>query len=107
MGTVAKCCCEEVAVASFAQFEPFSQFCNGRGEVSNGQITLADVCQHPLQVFFREVAIVLYLEGSTWKILDEMGRSEQMTEGMKLFDIISFAKCVLYSSLQNRCVWFV
>ena len=79
----------------------------GYPTVSNGQITLADVCQHPLQVLFREVAIVLYLEGSTWKILDEMGRSEQMTEGMKLFDIISFAKCVLYSGLQNRCIWFV
>lgn len=82
MRAVAECCCEQVAVASFAQFELFSQFCNSGREIPNGQIALADACQHPLQVFFREIAIVFYLEGTTWEIIDEMGRSEQMTKGM-------------------------
>ena len=101
--------CEPSArvVATLAQLEPLSQLRNGSREVPNGQVTLRDVCQHPFQVLLRKAARVLNLKAATRKILDEMGRNEQMTEGMQLPYVVLLAERILYASLQNGCVWLV
>ena len=98
---VAECRRKKVNVATFAKLQPLPQFCNCCREVADGQIALADVCQHSLQVLFCEAARVLNHEGSTWEIFDEMGRNEQMAEGMQLLDTKTLTERILHASLQN------
>ena len=76
MRAVAECGGEEIDISTFAQFQAFSEFYNGGREVADGQIALSDASQHCLQVFLCKATVVFYHEGSSWKILDEMGRSE-------------------------------
>ena len=107
MRAVAEGCGEKVNVAAFAQLESFPEFCNCGREISDGQITLADAFQHPLHVLLRKAARVLNNEGSTGKILDEMGRNEQVAKGMQLLDVIVLAQCILNTSLQDGGVRFI
>ena len=107
MRVVAERCGEDVGVASLAQSEPLPEFGYGGGEVADGQIALSDAFQQPLQLLLSEAAVVLNKERPTRKIFDEMGRSEQMAEGMKLPDTIAFAQSVLHASLHDGGVGFV
>ena len=107
MRAVAECCGEEVAVAAFAQLEPLPEFCNGRWEIADGQIALSDAFQHPFQVLLGKAARVLYQERASRKIPDEMGRSEQVAEGMQLTYIVCLAERVLYAGLHNGSIRLV
>lgn len=107
MRAIAECCGEEVAVATFAQFKSLPDFCYGRGEITHSQIALGEAFQHPFQILLCEAAMVLYQEGATRKILDEMGRSEYVTEGMQLPDTIGMTERILYTGLHDGSIWLV
>ena len=107
MRAVAKRGGEQINVTAFAQFEAFPEFCNGGWEVADGQVALADACQHRLYVLLGKAAIVIYHESSTGKILDDMGRSEQMAERVQLPDVVGLAEHILYPSLQDGGIGLV
>ena len=74
-------------VAAFSQMKFLSKFGYGGWEIAHGEVGFLQLT-YCFQFVFVHLKYLLYLKGSPWEILDEIGRNVQMTVRMEFVNSI-------------------